>query len=166
MEKNEILYHGGIVEVKAPLVNVGRPDLDFGQGFYVTNNREQAEKWTVAKASRRKDQKAVVNVYHFDTEAFSSVKYAMKVFDEYNRDWLDFVADSRKGKSPWMNWDWIEGGIANDSVITTVDAYVDGFITSEQAIDRLVKEELHHQICIRNQEIIDRYLVFEKYEEI
>ena len=111
-------------------------------------------------------QKAIINVYRFEIEAFSSVKYAMKVFDEYNRDWLDFVADSRKGKSPWMDWDWIEGGIANDSVITTVDAYVDGFITSEQAIDRLVKEELRHQICIRNQEIIDRYLVFEKYEEI
>ena len=67
---------------------------------------------------------------------------------------------------PWQGLDWIEGGIANDHVISTVDAYVDGFMTPEMAIDKLVNQRLHHQICILNQEIIDRYLLFVESFEV
>lgn len=35
-----------------------------------------------------------------------------------------------------------------------------GFITAEQALDKLVNEELRHQVCISRQEIIDKYMVF------
>lgn len=157
---NKVLYHGGTVTVVEPLTNIGRPELDFGQGFYVTNSYEQAEKWALIKASRKRGLKAVINVYDFDQDAFESTKFTRKTFEKYDKEWLDFISESRKGKQPWENFDWIEGGIANDSVITTVDAYVDGFITSEQAIDQLVKEELRHQVCIRNQEIINRFLKF------
>ena len=31
-----ILYHGGTEAVMHPDCKAGRPDLDFGQGFYVT----------------------------------------------------------------------------------------------------------------------------------
>ena len=59
-------------------------------------------------------------------------------------------------------YDFIEGGIANDSVITTVDLYVDGLITVEQALDKLINEDLRHQLCILNQSIIDQYLTFKE----
>ena len=36
------LYHGSHVSVPSPLTGVGRKELDFGPGFYVTNLREQA----------------------------------------------------------------------------------------------------------------------------
>lgn len=39
------LYHGSSVAVPAPLTGVGRRELDSGPGFYVTNLREQAERW-------------------------------------------------------------------------------------------------------------------------
>ena len=61
-----------------------------------------------------------------------------------------------------MGLDWIEGGIANDSVISTVDAYVDNAMPAEMAIGKLIKEDLKHQICIGNQFIIDRYLRFQE----
>ena len=35
-----------------------------------------------------------------------------------------------------------------------------GLITADQALDKLVKEELRHQVCISKQEIIDKYLNF------
>ena len=41
------------------------------------------------------------------------------------------------------------------------DVYVDDLITAEQAMDKLIDEELHHQVCISNQEIIDKYLIFQ-----
>ena len=65
-----------------------------------------------------------------------------------------------------MYLDWIEGGIANDSVISTVDAYVDGFITAGQAIGQLVNADLKHQICIRHQDIVNRFLTFVESEEL
>ena len=39
----KIVYHGSFVSVPEPLTNVGRCELDFGPGFYVTTIREQAE---------------------------------------------------------------------------------------------------------------------------
>ena len=42
------------LKVSEPLTSVGRKDLDFGQGFYVTNDRQQAIDWSITKASRKK----------------------------------------------------------------------------------------------------------------
>ncbi|GEM_PF-6270857 len=33
------VYHGAVQVVKEPLVHVGRENLDFGKGFYVTDIR-------------------------------------------------------------------------------------------------------------------------------
>lgn len=161
MACNKTLYHGATVEVNDPLVCLGRKDLDFGQGFYVTNDRKQAIDWAMTKALRKKDAKAIVNVYEFDVDGFAADDtFRRLLFPNYTIEWLNFISQSRKGLRPWNNLDWIEGGIANDRVISTVDAYIDGFITPEMAMDRLINEKLHHQICILNQEIIERYLMF------
>lgn len=161
------LYHGGTVEVREPLTNVGRADLDFGPGFYLTNDHSQAISWAKTKASRKRYAKAIVNIYAFDTDRFlAEGLYKIKLFPEYNMEWLDFIAASRKQQKPWLGFDWIEGGIANDRVIATVDAYTDGYMTAEMAIDKLINENIRHQVCILNQEIIDKYLTFVKSEEI
>ncbi len=39
------LYHGSNVAVPTPLVKLGRKKVDFGQGFYLTKLRKQAESW-------------------------------------------------------------------------------------------------------------------------
>ena len=163
---NRILYHASTVEIESPLTNVGRKDLDFGPGFYVTKDFSQAEKWAQTVALRKNGAQAIVNYYEFDEERFLSQSYARRYFDSYSLEWLDFIAESRKGGRPWTEYDWIEGGIANDKVISTVDAYVDGFINAEQALDRLVNEELRYQICISRQEIVDRYLRFRKSAKV
>lgn len=36
------LFHGSNVIVDKPLVNVGRQELDFGPGFYITQYKDQA----------------------------------------------------------------------------------------------------------------------------
>ena len=149
------------MQVSEPLAHIGRADLDFGPGFYVTNDREQAIKWANTKAGRKRGLKPILNIYHFNQEKFlSDGVYNMKIFPEYNVEWLDFIAFSRKGQQPWEGLDWIEGGIANDGVISTVDAYIDGRMTPEMAMGELVKEDLRHQVCILNQEIINQYLTF------
>ena len=43
--KEIIVYHGGTEIIEQPICKFGRRNLDFGQGFYVTNIHEQASKW-------------------------------------------------------------------------------------------------------------------------
>lgn len=157
-----ILYHGSLVVVERPLVGIGRSDLDFGPGFYLTKHREQAERWAKIRSGRKKNSEAFLNIYEFDRNSLNNAVYKLLSFEDYNKEWLDFVAFSRKGMRPWLGYDAIEGGIANDSVITTVDLYVDGIITVEQALDKLVNTELRHQICIANQVLVDSCLTFKQ----
>ena len=62
-----ILYHGATMRVEHPLCDVGRADLDFGKGFYLTDLQEQAEEWAARQADSRKEL-GILNVYEFDKE--------------------------------------------------------------------------------------------------
>ena len=64
------VYHGGIETVEKPVCAFGRKNLDFGQGFYVTDMREQAVKWAVLTAQKRKGQ-PVINRYLLDKDALT-----------------------------------------------------------------------------------------------
>ena len=57
-------------------------------------------------------------------------------------------------------YDIVEGGVANDNVIDTVEDYENNIITAEQALGQLKYKTVNHQICILNQEIVDNYLSF------
>lgn len=46
LDENMILYHGSYMIVKHPDLTRCRKGKDFGQGFYVTTSREQAERFT------------------------------------------------------------------------------------------------------------------------
>lgn len=153
------LYHGSTLSIERPLAGVGRADLDFGKGFYLTSLRTQAEQWAVRMQLIRAQDTAWLNIYEFDKEqVFSSNCYRCLRFDAYDRQWLDFIIASRKGKEPWKGYDCIEGGVANDKVIDTVEDYFSGIITIEQALGQLVYAKPNHQICLLNQELIDCHL--------
>lgn len=85
----------------------------------------------------------------------------IKILPDYDNDWLDFIVASRTGQKPWLNYDIIEGGVANDQVIDTVEDYFSGRITSEQAIGQLKFAHPSHQICIRRQNIVDNFLHYQ-----
>lgn len=158
---NITLYHGSNVEVKKPLTNVGRKNLDFGQGFYLTNIKEQAEYWSETIATRLgKDAQVVVNVYDFDYFRAKNIGYRFNEFETYNIEWLKFVVDCRNGKDVFSEYDIVIGGGVNDSVNDTIEDYEKGIITAEQAVEKLRHEDVNHQICILNQEIIDYCLEF------
>lgn len=155
------LYHGSYTEVQQPLVKVGRHNLDFGQGFYLTKLIEQAEAWAAIIASRKgRNVKPVVSVFHFDEERAKMDDTRFKIFPAYDLDWLNYVVDCRRGKDYSPEFDIVEGGVANDNVIDTVEDYEKGIITAEQALGQLQYKKVNHQICILNQSIIDRYLEF------
>ena len=154
------LFHGSIVEVRHPLVVLGRPNLDFGKGFYVTAIQNQAERWAIRMGIRRLST-PVLNVYEMDFEkAIADFRYLK--FDAYDKIWLDFIIGNRKGKMLWKAYDIIEGGVANDNVIDTVEDYIRGRMSAEAALVELSKHQPNNQICILNQQVLDAYLHFVK----
>ena len=155
------LYHGSNVEVLTPLVGVGRVNLDFGRGFYLTSIRKQAVDWAITIASRRgRNQKGVISEYRFDREKAIEDGVRFKVFETYNMEWLEYVISCRKGRDAYKQFDVVEGGVANDNVIDTVEDYEKGIITAEQALGLLQYKKINHQICIINQIVVEKYLKY------
>ena len=155
------LYHGTNLPLPEPLAKIGRKNLDFGPGFYLTKIESQAKNWAIIIASRKgRETKAVVNIYHFNIESAEANNVRIKRFDTYNIEWLNYVVDCRKGKDSSLDYDIVEGGVANDNVIDTVEDYEKGIITAEQALGQLRYKKVNHQICILNQEVIDKYLLY------
>jgi hypothetical protein len=152
------VYHGSIVEVVHPLVSLGRQNLDFGEGFYVTDMKEQAVRWA-ERMGRRKLTAPVVSVYDFDLEEAKKICQYLK-FEAYDKTWLDFIVGNRKGRNLWKSYDVVEGGVANDNVIDTVEDYMNGRMSAEVALMELSKHQPNNQICILNQSIVDACLQF------
>ena len=161
---NLIVYHGGTEEVKTPICKFGRPNLDFGQGFYVTELRNQAVSWALQMANRRK-QPPVLNVYYLDRDAVLS-EFRCKIFHAYDEDWLGFIVASRKGENVAAKYDYIEGGVANDRVVDTVNLYMAGLMDLNTALARLSEHQPNNQMCLLNQTIVDKYLIFNGTETI
>ena len=159
-----IVYHGGAERVEHPVCKFGRRNLDFGQGFYITDIRKQAVNWATLVADRRKVA-PIINRYCLDRDAIMS-EARCKVFAAYDKDWLQFIVANRRGEHVADNYDYIEGGVANDRVIDTVNLYMAGLMDEETALLRLSQHQPNNQMCILSQEIIDKYLVFDGTETV
>lgn len=152
------VYHGGTEIIHQPKVDVGRPNLDFGPGFYVTDIYSQAKDWALRIADMR-ELKPILNIYHLRQKDILSTAHVL-IFEAYDRDWLEFVTQSRFGKAPWNSYDYIEGGVADDRVVNTIRLYMGGYISAEEALERLKYFKPTNQICLLNQDLTDRYLSF------
>lgn len=158
------VYHGGTDIITHPLANVGRANLDFGLGFYVSGIFDQAKEWAKKVADNRR-LKPIINIYEFDRDTILS-EFNCKIFPEYDGEWLDFIVASRQGKQPWAAFDYIEGGVANDRVIDTVNLYMVDLITREKALERLSQHRPNNQMCLLSQQLIDKHLIFNGTEPI
>lgn len=158
-----IVYHGAIEIVQKPVCSIGRKNLDFGQGFYVTDIREQAIAWAELVSSKR-NEKPILNRYLLNREAILQEAHC-KIFTAYDKQWLDFSVLSRQGNPVANDYDYIEGGVANDRVIDTVNLYMSGLMDIDTALRRLSAHQANNQMCLLNQDITDKYLIFNGTEE-
>lgn len=159
-----IVYHGGTEKVELPICKFGRRNLDFGQGFYITDLRKQAVDWATLVADRRK-LPPVLNRYRLNRDAILK-EARCKIFTAYDRDWLQFIVASRRGEPVADDYDYIEGGVANDRVVDTVNLYMAGLMDEETALIRLSQHQPNNQMCILSQELINKYLIFDGTESI
>lgn len=150
------VYHGGTSIIDHPEVIKGRAGLDFGRGFYVTDLKKQADDWA-DRMARIRMAKGVVSVYELDIELVKQ-DYNYKCFEEYDIGWLDFIVRNRRGEIDVWKYDIVEGGVANDRVIDTVEAYMSNLMPLETALQNLSQHRPNNQICIRSQQIVEKHL--------
>lgn len=154
------LYHGSDQRIDCPDCLAGRDNLDFGKGFYLTVLREHAEQWA-NQVAYNNGGFPILNVYEFDMESAAN-EYRHLYFPRYDESWMDFILASRLGENPWINYDFIEGGIANDRVIDTIRLYMYGDMEKSTALRRLAEYQPNHQLCILNQQLANKHLKFKE----
>lgn len=155
------VYHASKLKIESPDVKHSRDLLDFGKGFYLTTLVEQAKKY--AQRFLLQGEEAYLNQYLLDENLEG--EYKVKNFLGYNEEWLDFVSLCRIGKQT-EKFDIVSGGIADDKVFNTVDLYFSGNISKEEALKRLSFVHPNHQICILNQEVLDKHLCFLRADKL
>lgn len=152
------VYHAGTDIVVSPDCKRGRINLEFGQGFYITDIYDQAINFARAKSVYRK-LSPIINVYLLDKEAILK-EAKSKIFEQYDGEWLDFIVGCRAGKEIWKEYDYVEGGVADDRVINAVSLYTQGFIDRKEVLRRIRYYRPNNQICILNQDLLNSYLRF------
>lgn len=175
------LFHASYCEVTTPDLSKCAKYKDFGQGFYLTTSKEQAERFTRLSVRKAIDfhrisapKYGVVNV--FTCPDFSD----LSIFDFPNADvsWLHCVVAHRRPRlfpevvQKLQPYDVISGKVANDDTNATIIAYIDGLYGeagTERAdsicISLLLPERLQDQFCFRTQKAI-KTLKFEGSERV
>lgn len=133
------LYHGSNVRVSKPDIRCSKPFKDFGQGFYLSAEEQQAREQALSKVEQMKMGEPIVNEFLFDETLLTSGELKVKIFDNYSVEWAEFVLMNRDSKivQPSHDYDIVYGPIADDGVNYQLRRYWGGVITLPRLIEEL-----------------------------
>lgn len=175
LSSGDILYHGSYAAVEHIDLRLCSPGKDFGRGFYLTSNHEQAARFI--PSSLRKG-KAIGTVAQNQSYGFVSVfevdnveSLATFEFASADAEWLRYVAMNRRASLAQKlgdriphnlcNADVIIGKIANDATNRMITTYLNGLYgevgsesAEETAIRLLLPNRLKDQYCFRTEESV------------
>jgi hypothetical protein len=153
-----ILYHGSNIAVEKPRLVPQNRFLDFGKGFYTTENKAQAISFADKVCRRRKEGAPLVSLYEFDEEtAFADC--SLLRFDAPDEAWLDFVSQHRNGIYQGASYELTYGPVANDDIFATFTLYAGGELTKEETISRLKVKKLFNQLVFSSERALS-FLMF------
>ena len=169
----EILFHGSAIRFKRIDVSKGRAHKDFGKGFYMAVDVDQAigmmHKKYRESIGRRPDRsngdlRETLYRIRIDSGLLPSLK--VKVFDRADRNWLDFILLCRPSEGVPHDYDVVIGPTADDDTNRALKFYYDGTYgdpDSEKAKDFLLGvlevDKLGRQMFIARQSVADRLVV-------
>lgn len=146
-----LLYHGSNVAVEKPKIIQSNRALDFGSGFYLTSDYEQAEKWAKLTVLRRGSGEPTVTVYETN-DYFSNLKILK--FNSADIEWLNFIVANRTNKDVNCYDDVIVGPVANDNTMPVINLYLSGAYDENEALKRLLTQKLKDQYTFKTEESI------------
>ena len=133
-----ILYHGSNTSFDEIDLTKSLPNKDFGKGFYLSDNYEQAKEMSNFKVIISGGS-VVIQSYQTDDSLLEDGTLNIKIFKEYTKEWAEFILANRNNSSdtPVHNYDIVYGPIANDKVGMQIRKYKDGSINFEEFLHRL-----------------------------
>lgn len=160
-KKNVTLYHGSVYRVEKPKLLPLDSQKDFGQGFYLTTDRQQALNFAKNKMITLGKSAGYINQYYIDS--FDGLN--ILEFESADINWLKFIRKNQIMATTY-NYDVVIGKIADDNTRTTLRDYImhrydreaqlRGITAEEVAIERLLPDRLKNQICMHTQIAIDK----------
>jgi len=156
------VFHGTNIIIEQPQIINRFKTLDFGEGFYTTENENQARDFAVKVCQRRNTTLyPIVNCYEFKENLN---KFSVLKFDAPNEKWLDFVVERRKGIILNEKHDLIIGPIANDDVFGTIILYEAGQLDKESTIKKFKVKKLYNQVVFCNELVLNSLTFIKSYK--
>lgn len=133
------LYHGSNQEITQPDLSRTKPFKDFGRGFYLSAVYEQALGRARQMVDLLQSGTPCVTAFEWDEAAAKANGLLIKEFDDYCREWAEFVIANRdrNRQHPVHNYDIVIGPIADDGVTYQLRRYSRGDITMERLVEEL-----------------------------
>lgn len=139
------LYHGTNVDFQQIDITKSKSFKDFGQGFYLTDIRKQAEDWA-KKKSELLGGKPVLQEYDFDEAIMASMELNILVFETPTEEWATFIHKNRSRKEHFRHdYDIVVGPIADDGVAYLIGRYDEGTLTIAELVRELEYKKLNRQ---------------------
>ena len=134
-----ILYHGSNTDIAEIDLSVSKVGKDFGCGFYLSADKEQALELAARKTEQLGVGTPMLNSYEFDENSLHGRGLSVLEFQEYSREWAEFVLMNRRNRTrvPSHSYDIVIGPIVNDSVGFQIRRLTSGLIDMDKFLEEL-----------------------------
>jgi hypothetical protein len=132
-----ILYHGSNVQIERIELEKSKPFKDFGRGFYLSPDRQQAEKMAIFR-SKVLGNAPIVTEFSFDERKLYDGTLRFLSFDSYTEEWAKFVLKNREESDSFQDdYDVIYGPIANDRIGLQIHKLMEKSIDMQEFLHRI-----------------------------
>lgn len=146
------VYHGSLEVVEHPMILRPNRKLDYGEGFYTTTSKKQAQEWVERRMFERCITSGYVNVYEFDDQKLQELRCL--IFTGPSKEWAEFVMENRTKKGFSHSYDIVYGPVANDRVYLQFGLYESGAIGIETLIRELKTYKLVNQYLFHTEKAL------------
>ena len=133
------LYHGSNVAIEQIDLSRSKRGKDFGQGFYLNANPNQAMEMAARTTRFLNEGTPTLSCFEFDEDEATKNGLNIKVFHDYSEEWAEFVVMNRKNNSdvPAHIYDIVIGPIADDTVGVQIRRFIMGYLSASALVEEL-----------------------------
>lgn len=133
------LYHGSNVAIEHIDLSRSKRGKDFGQGFYLNANPDQAMEMAARTTRFLNEGKPTLSCFEFDEDEAIKNGLNIKIFPEYSEEWAEFVVMNRKNNSDVQAhpYDVVIGPIADDTVGVQIRRFIMGYLSASALVEEL-----------------------------
>ena len=133
------LYHGSNVSIEQIDLSRSKRGKDFGQGFYLNANPDQAMEMAARTTRFLNDGTPTLSCFEFDEDEATKKGLNIKIFPNYSEEWAEFVVMNRKSNSdvPAHPYDIVIGPIADDTVGVQIRRFIMGYLSASALVKEL-----------------------------